>query len=581
MIITKRHYRLIERMLEKWSGGLPLDKGMDELTDDDLEYLTHLELAGLVREQEDGFELTQAGNLLAEALKECIAYSEGKDDNFRILGSEVISMIEVARLAQGDVQAQPDIAGELQRRGLVQDGRLLPVAESILQAYEIAQPNLYITPELAEKLRKQPPGPGKKTLLNFTREETFRLEAMRLLTFSLPVGNTYSLSGAGQQIRAGLLKGAVVDFALTVDMLKSLLAENPTGRNKEQLLRMGAIDQHGNLLPAGRHLKKAAQLLLQQPIELNPSIDIETFDFSVLALIERLWQENKKDAKKYPSYKQIRDNFISSEFTPANPAYALYLLESFGLISSKRIYNGSLVYELTEWGEKILADRKKEQHKPVHATSVMAITTTRMENLSPDENWIKTAEEQGIVGKGFPTNSGRLFSGLASSIERLPVISALEGEVLRILPLWRGMFEKTILDHFQQDRHEQVRYALRKLVSQGIVDALPGALYKVTEAGERFKRGVAVVPPRIEFQVTPHILRLLISANQAQERGKIDWRAAERNCELDPQVFASTIDHARNLHYIKGDKITTAGQLLIEGTEILRQVRTFWEEIEI
>ncbi len=583
MIITRGHALLIQRMLEKWHGGLPLEKAVDELTDEDLEYLTHLELAGLVEEDKEGYELTQAGHLVAEALQECLAstrQADEWDEGFRFIGSEVISMIEIARSCQGSLTDQEQIGAELEKRGLAAQGRLLPVAESILQAYDISEPKIFLTPQLCEALKKSPPGPGPKSLLPFSRDHIFRLEAMRLLTFSVPYGNTFSLTGAGQQIRAGLMKGVTVDFALTDLHLFPLLEEERLqGAEIDEITKMGAIDQTGNLLPAGKHLKKAAELLYQHPITINPAIDLDTGDIEVLRTIEELWAKHADNPQIHPSYHKLKDVLEEKSWTGRLP-YPLYLLESFRLISSKVSENGELLYRLTDWGQRVLNDRKKDT-RAVYATAVMALTTTRMENLSPDDNWCAISEEQGLLGKGYPTKSGRLFSLLASSIDRLPVISSIEAGILGVLPFWRGMFEQAILAKFSGSQTDQVLYGLRKLVAQALVDALPGGLYKITQAGERFKRAVSVAPSGIEFPVTPHILRLLLAAEQALENGKINWKKAERNCELDPEIFRNVILQGEKLHFIRGDKITSAGWLLIEGVELLTHVKSLWEEIEL
>ncbi|RLF61921.1 MAG: hypothetical protein DRN33_06210, partial [Thermoplasmata archaeon] len=145
MIVTKKHAKLITRIATKWEEGLELEKAADSLTDADLESLYHLELAGLVYEEEDKFVLSQAGWLIAEALDEFVGSAgpiDDWDDDFRWIGSEVISMIEVVRAAQGSAADQETIARELDRRGFMRDGTLLPTAESVLEAYNIAEPDV-------------------------------------------------------------------------------------------------------------------------------------------------------------------------------------------------------------------------------------------------------------------------------------------------------------------------------------------------------------------------------------------------------------------------------------------------------
>ncbi len=586
MIILKKHAALIKRMAEKWDQGIELDRVLDKLTDEDIEYLFHLDLEGLLTEEEGVYSLTQAGHMVSEAIRECeetLGPVEDWEEDFRFVGSEVISMLEIAVLSQGDISLQEEISSALQRRGLARDGKLLPLGESLLQAYKIAESRVFISPALAEKLRKTPPGPGKKSFLPLTREKIMQLEAMGLLTFSLPHGNNYSLTGPGQQIRAGLLKGAAVNFPLTDEILVSLLERDPGGELREKLMLMGALDGKGNLLPAGDHLLKAAQLLYVEPITVNPSIDIDTQDLTILEIIEGLWKTHEANPEIYPSYSQIRKKAEDEHsITPWKVSYSLYLLESYRMLHSWIGERGELVYEFTEWGEKVFQDRKQHGKKEVSATAVMAITTTRMENLSPGDSWVAKAEEQGLLGNGFPSKSGRFFAQLASSIERLPMISAFEARVLKSMPLWRGVFEPWLLAKFPPREEEHVRSALRKLVGQSLIDALPGGFYRLTEAGERIKRAISAVPDGIEFHVTPHLVRFLLAAREAtDEKGRVNLKEAEKVSGLDPEIFEKTLTQAKISHFSKDEKITTAGFLLLEGVELLKEVMTLWEEIEV
>ena len=449
MIITRKHAELILDLNEKWKDGAPLDKILDKLSDRDLEYLWHLELAGLVEEEDDKFELTRAGHLVSEALTECQA-AAGEcstwSENFKFIGSEVISMIEVARTAQGDVSAQPEIKKELERRGLAQDGRLKSVAESILTAYDMAMPMIVINPPLAEKLRSCPPGPGAKALLPFEREEIYELEAMRLLTFSLPVGNSYSLTGPGQQLRAGLLKGASVVSAVTDEVLMSLLNKDLEEKNRQNLAAMGLMDDKGELLPAGECFKAAARLLYMGPIEVNPAVDMDSGEFKVLEAIEELWKKYQDNPEIYPDYKQLKAYFDDKPPVRAIFSRAIYTLEAMRLIDDVCVNEDVYAYDLTDFGRQVLNDRRDKGLKPVSARGVMAITTTRMENLSPSDLWIQHAEDEGLLGKGFPTKSGRLFARLAGGVMRLPVIDSFQKKVLNVIPFWRGMFEASILE---------------------------------------------------------------------------------------------------------------------------------------
>jgi hypothetical protein len=585
MIVTRKHAELILNLSQKWKDGAPLDKILDHLSDEDLSYLTHLDLAGLVQEDDGKFELTRAGHLIAEALQECQSSTgscSGWDENFKFIGSEVISMIEVARIAQGDVSAAAEIEKELTRRGLCQDGRLKAVAESILTAYNLAMPRIDISPALAEKLRSCPPGPGAKALIPFDREEIYELEAMRLLTFSLPYGNSYCLTGPGQQIRAGLLKGATPVSTITDEILMGLLREDLSDELRQQLAAYGLMDADGSLLPAGRAFRAAAKLLYLGPVEVNPAVNLSSWEFKVLEAIEELWGKYRDNPEIYPDYKQLRRHLEEEPGGKEQFSRSVYTLEAFRLIDDVCLEGGIYAYDLTDLGRAVLRDRKEKGLKPVSARAVMAITTTRMENLSPSDLWIEEAEAEGLIGKGYPTKSGRLFAEMASSIMRLPLVDSLQKRVLHAIPLWRGMFQSAILEQFPQDQTDEVIAALGRLVANGLVDLLPGGLYRLTEAGERCKRAISVVPDGIEFPVTPRVLKVLLAAQESlDDKGQINWKETERQSGLEPRAFEDTVAQMRTLLYIKGDKITSAGWLLVEAAELLDEFMVEWEEIEV
>ncbi len=584
MIITKKHALLLRRLKEKWAQGLPLDKALDELTEDDLEFLSHLQLAGLIIEEDETFELSQPGHMIAEALDECfgkIGQIDQWQDNFKFIGSEVISMIEVARLAQGNVKSQPQIASELEKRGLAEDGVILPIAESILQAYDEALPQIFLTKPLLDGLRKCPPGPGKKSLLPFERNHIYELEAMRLLAFSLPYGNSYSLTGGGQQIRAALLKGLTPGNVLDDELLSLVLRDDHTEETITKLQAIGAINEEGQLLPAGRSFYAAARLLYVAPIVFNPSVCIKDKDFNVLEAIEELWGKNKDNPEIIPNNKTLKNFMENKGIAKGQTQKSLYVLESYRLIKAERIEQGALVYELTPIGKEVLKDRQGQGYKSVSARAVMAITTTRMENLSPDDTWIDIAEKEGFVGKAFPSKSGRLFARLASTIKRLPTVDSQQRRVLDAIPYWRGLFLEQIVSCLPKMARQEIDSALDRLTGNGLLDVLPGGLFKVTEAGASFKRAMSVVPEGMEFHVTPAMLRLLAAAEKNTKNGKINWKQAERDSGLDQEVVNETALALRKLMYVKSDKLTNAGKLLLDGMDILLDARLDWEEIEM
>ncbi len=570
MIVTVKHLAMLRR-LEK--GGF---EKIEELTAEELEVLLHLRLAGLITEEEESFALTRSGLLILESLNmaEKAAELNFADlyEGYRLVGSRIISMLQICDRAQGRTEFQDEINKELEERGLAKDGRLQPWAQAILEAYRTAQVEFFITPELAKSILALPVGPARKNFLEPVPENhIFELEAQRLLTFTLPEGDFFTFTGVGAQLWAALRTGLVPEISISTTTLKEILE----GQRTEALERLGAIDPQGNLTIPGKHLLMAAKLFFD-PITVNPSLDLSGWNISVLRAVSQAPVKTREGIEEYIAAQDLRDPFRIKQ--------SLFRLEGFRLIESTP--DGS--YKLTSYGEDLLA---LEDLTPVHAQAVMAITVARTENMPPDDSWVKKAEEQGIIGNGFPTQKGRFLAEIASNIERLPVITKEEMFVLRGIPLWRGVSEKEILSHYPEERHPSILHALRKLLASGLVDLLPGGLYILTPAGEKIKQGLSAVPGGIDFPVTPHVWYVLLALREigrfSPQGRKIrvrkeDYDKLEEKIEiLSPEAIGTALETARLCRYISGLDVLETGVFLLEGLDLLKDLRTNWEEIRI
>ena len=91
-----------------------------------------------------------------------------------------------------------------------------------------------------------------------------------------------------------------------------------------------------------------------------------------------------------------------------------------------------------------------------------------------------------------------------------------------------------------------------------------------------------MVPDGIEFPVHPRVLKVLLAARESlDEKKQINWKETERESGLEPRTFEETVAQLRTLLYIKGDKLTTAGWLLVEGVDLLEEFMVKWEEVEV
>ncbi len=570
MIVTVRHLKMLRRLA---TGGL---EKVEELSAEDLEVLLHLRLAGLITEEEESFALTRSGLLVLESLeaaeKACALNFAELYDGYRLVGSRIISILEICTRAQGRTDFQPDLNKELEERGLAQGGRLQPWAQAILEAYRSAEVEFFVTPELAKSILALPVGPARKNYLEpIPEDHVFQLEAQRLITFTLPEGEFFAFTGVGAQLWAALRTGLVPEISLSTRVLKDILA----GQRTEVLEQLGAIDPQGELTVPGKHLLMAAKLFYR-PITVNPSLDLSGWNISVLKAVAQAPLKTPEGIEEFLAAQELKDPFRIKQ--------SLYRLEGFRLIVSKP--DGS--YELTPYGEELL---RLEDLAPVHAQAVMAITVTRTENMPPDDAWVKKAEEQGVIGNGFPSQKGRLLAEIASNIHRLPVITRDEMLIMRGIPLWRGVSEAEILALYPEDRHPSVLNGLRKLLASGLVDLLPGGLYVLTPAGEKIKQGLAAVPGGVDFPVTPHIWYVLLALREIGRFSPVgrkirvrkeDYdKLEEKITHLTPEQIGTALETARFCRYISGLDVLETGVALLEGLDLLKDLQTEWEEIRI
>ena len=210
MILTKRHLDILESIFSKKLDSID---SLEILNNDkDYEYYVHLVQMGLLREDDYNFFLTYPGMMLMEAFNLAKAKSlmpdlNQYDDNFKFLGSHIFNMLYTAEKAKDKVN---DIIREkLEKRGMAADGMLTEFGKKVLEVFEEVKPVFTIDKQLQDFLKKTLVGPApKRELLDADKFQILEAEALRLLSFSAPDAKYYNLSGAGQQMRAALLKGA-------------------------------------------------------------------------------------------------------------------------------------------------------------------------------------------------------------------------------------------------------------------------------------------------------------------------------------------------------------------------------------
>ncbi len=579
MIIMKEHALALLKVKEAKERGEPTYRVSEEIRE--REVFTELEFQNLVRlEKPLEYTLTYWGEELVEIIRSMekegyIKHPEMWDEDFRWLGSEVITMIYSTLLNDG----KPGnlIEKALEERGFLTEveeekkGRyktLNDYAKKIYEIYTEITPRLEINKELAEYIRNMPPGPAEKSMLPEGKHFPLLLESMRLIAFSVPNSDVYSLTGLGQAVEQAL---RVMPFSLDVliseDILEDFIRAVDEGidalpdAGKEVMFTLALFDDNGNILPAGEKLLEVYKLWKRKSYPFHRTFNLEVFEEEILRTIDNLLKKHEEQAGPLPTkeeivkemflrplkeYKHLVEYYgrkINQDFNYKKKeeirkkfeelktveelfkhfyekggkwhkkmmdlvSEALYSLESFDLITTGLTEKGELYYIPTEYGKKVLEDLERHGIRDITSTGVKAITITKKEFIAPNYEWYKQAVDEVLVRSGAPTDSGRLYSELAYRVKRKPHLTRFELMVLHKIP-FAGMFLSELFNEFEDVMKEEVHLAVEKLQARGFLEVLPNEGLVLTKAGRLIKEAVSSVPEGIGNPVNPFMFRII------------------------------------------------------------------------
>jgi len=472
------------------------------------------------------YSLTYWGGFLANLLEEMveeglIEHPESWNEEFRWLGSEVIMMIETA--IQNDGVPGPLTEEELRKRGFVErkkvekKGELTVVNRFGRDVYEVfknARPRLIIDRELSYYIAKMPSGPAKSSMLPAGGRFPILMGAMRLIAFSVPTSDVYTLTALGQAVKKACETLApTYETVISEDIMISLAkvvdegVEALSDEEKEVLMALAYIDGEGRLFPAGEYLLEAYRIWKERSFKPVKSINVEILDAELLKAIREVWKRHESNPEVMPTvdelvhymfYKPLKDykhliqhygrrlyqdlgyqkkeeimkkfsevktaeELFKSFYEKGNKWYekmydiiqeSLYTLESFNLVRAEE-KEGKKVHYLTEYGEKVLEDMERRGFRGIPAVAVKAITISNKEFASPNVDWYEKAVETQLVGGGEATEAGRMYAQMAYEIRRLPHITRFELQVLHKLPE-KGFFVKDVYELFDETWKEEI-----------------------------------------------------------------------------------------------------------------------------
>ena len=641
MLIKKEHASALLKLLafEEETKS----KGM-EILEADEELYFELEVQALVRQAAPlKRELTYWGKELALILKDLISQKrlpqpEEWEEGWRFLGTEIIAMLEAAGLAG---QVGPFAVEPLKERGLAQETKdqetgkeyvgLTEAGKRLFEIYQALEPELEISSALAQEIRKLPAGPARASLLTTDTHTKHLLEAMRLIAYSVPNSDVYAFTALGQAVKKTLnLGGFGEGDVLTGDLLWAL-ADVADGREVPQatvsvLQALGYLDQNQELLPAGYWALEVLHLWKREKTPEAWTIAMEDEEVEILQAIEALWQKAQNNPEETPTFENLRAEMIdrkikqykeilarygrkieempekyqqiAGEFLIAkdlarwyddnfNLRLSLYSLESFNLIRTGMDQKGREVFELTEFGRKVLNDQE-ERLRDISSTAVKTITMTHRSFSAPNIEWVEEAKEAGLLGTGEPTKSGYLYAELAESINRAPHLTRYEAEVLATIPA-RGISTEELFALVGEGKRRRFKWALEKLEARHLINLLPDGNIMETEAGELLDRAVSGVPKNFGHPINPLIYRVLKALAEVgtlfvkEKRIRIlpkNIKEALKKSGLPKEVFDEVLKAARHAGFVGKNTITEAGYLVLQAVEKMNpqeEVKAFYQ----
>ena len=271
------------------------------------------------------YGLTYWGRALVTLMEEMIEkglipHPEHWDEQFRWLGTEVITMI-------ADAIENKDLPGELTEKALEERGfievrkeekkgeykAINQYAKDIYEIFKNATPRLEISQELAEYIKKTPVGPNESGHLPEGGRYPELLESMRLIAFSVPNSDIYAFTGLGKKVKEALdYIAPSLPVLISEDILYSLVKildegfDKLTDTEKETLWELGLVDEEGNFYPGGEKLLEVYRLWKDKEYPPVKTFNIEILEAQLLKTIDYIWKEEyTKNPEIVPTVEQI------------------------------------------------------------------------------------------------------------------------------------------------------------------------------------------------------------------------------------------------------------------------------------